>query len=125
MDPLSSPGGPLSADVQGRKGPQRCPGSDVSVLGAITTAGGQMPQERKDLGMNAETGGANVPQNTCMILARHPRAERSNTKGFPPTQFPCARFDAIGEGKDRAVSGTPAQRGPRQGGGCFAGGTIA
>ena len=54
------------------KGLQRCPGSDVSTLGAITTAGGQMPQEGKDLGMNAETGGANVPQNACMILARLP-----------------------------------------------------
>ena len=31
-----------------------------------------MPQEGKDLGMNAETGGANVPQNACMILARLP-----------------------------------------------------
>ena len=84
-----------------------------------------MPQEGKDLGMNAETGGANVPQNTCVILARLPPAERSSTKGFPPTQFACARFDANGDGTDRAVSGTPARRRPRQGGGCFAGGTIA
>ena len=84
-----------------------------------------MPQEGKDLGMNAETGGANVPQRHLRDSRKAPPAERSNTEGLPPTQFACARFDANGEGTDRAVSVTPARRGPRQGGGCFAGGTIA